>query len=159
MTTAYDGKEVWQRLSVASEPDKLRTVIGEEKKSWLKHTRFFDWIISAYYGDGRILDQIEITNYNSKDVLKVTVENSHLNVAEILVDPDTMYPIRMHTTSSTGAPVENLMSDYIEVSGIHMPTKIIMKIGGDVHSQTQVTSVKVNTGLLTDIFHRPPTSK
>lgn len=159
MTTAFDGKEVWQSLSVTSEPDKLRTIIGEEKKSWLKNTRFFDWIISAYYGDGRILDPIEITNYNSKEVLKVTVENSYGNVEEILVDPDTMYPISLHTTSDSGAPVENLLSDYIEVSGIHMPSDIIMKIGGEVHSRTKVTSAKINTGLLTDIFQRPPTGK
>lgn len=159
MTTAFDGKEVWQHLSVASEPDKFRTIIGEEKKSWLKHTRFFDWIISAYYGDGRILDPIEITNYNSKEVLKVTVENSQGKVAEILVDPDTMYPIRMQTTSETGAPVENLLRDYIEVSGIHMPSDIVMNIDGELHSRTKVTSAKVNTGLLTDIFQRPPTSK
>ena len=155
LTTAYDGTEVWQRLSIASEPHKLRELTGTEKKNWLKHTRFFDWIISAYYGDGQIIGPIEITNYNSKKVLTVKVKNSQGDMAVIFVDPKTMYPIRMLTTAASGAPVENLMSDYFDVSGIHMPKSILMKIDGEIHSETTITSAKVNIGLLTDIFQRP----
>ncbi len=129
------------------------------KENLVKYTRFFDWIISAYYGDGRILDPIEITSYSSKEVLKVTVENSDGYVAKILVDLDTMYPLCMQTRSDTGAAVENLMSDYIEVSGIYMPTNIIMKTDGQIDSWTKITSADVNTRLLTDVYRRPPTGK
>lgn len=151
---AFDGEEVWLRTSRPGEPDEVEILTGEDELSFLKQTSFFDWIITAYFGEGRIVEPIEVVDYESRQTLKVIVENAYEDRAEIIVDPDTMYPIVMRTKTERGQTVENLNSEYIEVEGIWMPSVIVTKINGQHYSRTKITSAKVNIGLLTDYFQK-----
>ena len=92
MTFGVSGDTVWRRIRAPQHEDIFALIEGEEAKAWLGQRRFFDRIISACQGQGTIT-AIEAADWEGRDCLKVSTLDTDGEAVDILVDPQTMYPL------------------------------------------------------------------
>lgn len=156
VTTAFDGKEIWQRQYDKGrvDPGQVRILTGEEAQSWKKQSSFFDKIISTYYGNGRIIEPIKVVRHESEDVLSVNVEGLNGDISEILVNPKTMHQLLLRSTSSNGEVIENVVTEYMEVGVMRIPRSILNKVNGKPAGRSRIKTIELNIGILDSFFEQ-----
>ena len=154
VTIGVDGDYVWKRIRASAREDLLMQISGPEADQWLSQSRFFDRIISAHYGIGRILS-VEAAKWKGRDCLKVQTEGLQGEQVTILVDPKDMRPIAEHKLLPDGRIKASIMSDYRRIDGIPFAFNIETQVAGAFESRVVLQSVKLNTGVLSGFFEAP----
>lgn len=155
VTFGVSGNAVWQRVrSPRLKEDVFTLIEGPEAEPWLEQRRFFDQIISASLGKGKITE-ITVANWEETDCLKVAILGTNGASTEILVDPQTMYAIAELRTLPDGTTQQTVFNDYRIVDGMPVPFKVETLIDGNATSQIIVDSASLNAGVLSKIFETP----
>lgn len=154
MTIFVNSDEVWRRMRAPSHEDLVSGIDGAEAAAWRTQGRFFGRIISAHLGEGRITG-IEITQWNETECLKVSTEDATGRQTDILIDPETMYPLAEQEITTSGQLKESVMADYRNIDGMPLPFTIESFLDGQSQGLVRLDSAQLNTGLLSPLFERP----
>ena len=148
------GDTVWQCIRAPEQEDQFARIEGEEAAAWAAQSRFFDWIISASQGDGKIVG-IEIEQWDGNDSLCVQVIDTLGNIYAILVDPKTLYPLAERQILSDGKITKTIFKDYRNIDGLPTPFLLTILKDSKVVSKIQLNSSALNVGLLSELFELP----
>jgi hypothetical protein len=154
MTFGVSGGTVWRRIRAPQHEDLFALIEGKEAEAWLGQRRFFDRIISATQGEGS-LTAIEIADWKSADCLKIRTLDTEGAAVDILVDPQTMYPIAELETMTDGTLKQTVFSDYRDVGGMPLPFKMESSQNGEAKSRIILDAAALNTGVLSKLFDVP----
>lgn len=146
---------VWKRMSITGRSDVITEVEGDEADAWRAQGRFFDRIISAHLGEGRILS-VEPSEWKGEESLKVLTDNpADVGEVAIYVNPRTMRPTATRQTFPSGEVKETVMSDYKIIEGLPLPFKVESFVDGVLESSILLDSARLNSGLLPRLFEAP----
>ena len=154
MTFGVSGDTVWRRIRAPQHEDLFARIEGPEAEAWLEQRRFFDWIISASLGEGQIT-KIEVAKWEGADCLQVTIQGSDGATTEVLVAPQTMYPIAESQTLPDGTNQQTVFSDYRDVDGMPLPFNIEASLDGKATSLIVLDAASLNSGVLSRLFEIP----
>jgi hypothetical protein len=154
MTVGVSGDTVWRRIRAAQHEDLLTLIEGDEANHWLAQRRFFDRIIDACQGKGAIT-MIETATSDGTDCLKVQINDTENKTAEILVDPQTLYPIVERRSMPNGQVKQIRFSDYRNVNGIPIAFEAIISIDDQPLNKIRLDNMSLNPGVLSTVFNAP----
>lgn len=154
MTVGFDGETVWQRLSLKGQEAQVTHLTGSAAEPWFDQGRFFDRIISAHLGHGKILS-IEASEFEDQACLKILTDVGKGAQVSILVDPATMYVLAEERTLEDGRVQKKIASDYRLVEGMPFPFKSETYIGGTLQNRIVIRSAEMNIGSVPYFFEVP----
>jgi len=154
MTFGVSDDTVWRRIRAPQHEDIFALIEGEEAEAWLGQRRFFDRIISASQGEGS-LTAIEAADWKGADCLKVSTRDTDGAAVDILIDPQTMYPIAELELLEDGTIKQTVFSDYRDINGMPMPFNMVSSVEGKPESHIQLNNAALNTGVLSKLFDVP----
>lgn len=154
MTFGVSDDTVWRRIRAPQHDDLFALVEGEEADAWLGQRRFFDRIISASLGEGRITG-IEGIIWEKTDCLKVSIQDSDGQTLDILVAAHTMYPIAELEPQADETIKQTVFSDYRDIDGMPLPFKMESSVNDEVDSLIILDSASLNSGVLSKLFDIP----
>jgi len=154
MSFGVSDSLVWRRIRAPQHDDLFSLVEGEEANAWLEQRRFFDWIISATLGEGRITGIVGDL-WEQTDCLRVSIEGADGEAVDILVSPHTMYPIAELQTLADGTIKQSVFSDYRDIDGMPLPFKMVSSVDGESVSQIILETASLNSGVLSKLFDIP----
>ena len=154
MTFGVSGDTVWRRIRAPQHEDLFALIEGEEAEAWLGQRRFFDRIISASQGEGS-LTAIKAADWKGADCLKVSTLDADGAIVDILIDPQTMYPIAELELLADGTIKQTVFSDYRDINGMPIPFNMVASVEGKPESHIQLNSAALNTGVLSKLFDVP----
>ncbi|MDG1241581.1 MAG: hypothetical protein P8R37_07015 [Opitutae bacterium] len=149
VTFGVSGDTVWRRTRAPQHEDIFALVEGQEARTWLAHRRFFDPIISASQGEGS-LTAIKAADWKGADCLKVSTLDADGAIVDILIDPQTMYPIAELELLADGTIKQIVFSDYRDINGMPIPFNMVSSKG-----HIQLNRAALNTGVLSKLFNVP----
>ena len=149
VTFGVSGDTVWRRTRAPQHEDIFALVEGQEARTWLAHRRFFDPIISASQGEGS-LTAIKAADWKGADCLKVNTLDADGAIVDILIDPQTMYPIAELELLADGTIKQIVFSDYRDINGMPIPFNMVSSKG-----HIQLNRAALNTGVLSKLFNVP----
>ena len=154
ITFGVNDERVWRRIRSPQHEDRFALIEGDEAAQWLKQRHFFDRIIRATQGNGRIT-AIEATTWEATDCLKVTTQHNEDGTVDTLIDPLTMYPIAELKILPDNRIKQIVLNDYRTINGMPIPFEITNSVDNAVQSRIQLRSVKLNPGVLSSLFEVP----
>lgn len=154
MTFGVSGDTVWRRIRAPQHEDLFARIEGVEAKAWLEQRRFFDRIISASLGEGRI-SEIKVASWENSDCLQVTIQATDGAPTEILIDPQTMYPIAELQTLPDGTTQQTVFSDYRVVGGMPLPFSMQTSTDDETTNHIVLDAASLNSGVLSKLFEIP----
>ena len=155
ITYGANAEIVWRcvRSPELQEVNYVR-IEGDEALHWIKQTRFFDLIVSASQGEGKILE-IDGEQWAGKDSLKVRLIDNYGDNYEILIDPQTLYPLAERHFRPNGKMSETIFNDYRDLDGLPTPFQLTISQENNPVSKIQINSAAINPGLLSKLFELP----
>ena len=155
ITFGANAQVVWRCIrSLQQQEDNYVRIEGDEALKWRKQTRFFDLIISASQGEGKILE-IEGGQWAGNDSLKVRLIDTYGDTYEIFIDPNTLYPLAERQFRPDGKMSETIFNDYRDVDGLPTPFQLTVSQENNIVSKIQINSAAINPGLLSKLFELP----
>ena len=154
MTVGVDGDSVWRRLRAPVHSDIVDTLVGPEAAAWKKLSRFFDRIIGAHLGEGRLLG-IDRAAWEGRDCLEVRTEDADGARASTFVDLRTLHPLAEQETLPDGRLKQTILSDYRAIDGMPIPFAAETRLDGTLESRVRIESAQLNSGILSELFERP----
>jgi hypothetical protein len=147
-TYGVSGDTVWRRIRAPQHDDLFALIEGQEADAWLDQRRFFDRIISASLGEGRIT-AIEASSWTGADCLKVSA------AVDILVDPRTMHPIVELEPILDGTIKQTTFSDYRDIDGMFIAFDMVSSVEGEQQGRIIIDKASINSGVLSTLFDLP----
>lgn len=154
MTFGVSGETVWRRIRAPQHEDLFTRIEGQEADAWLDQRRFFDPIISTSLGEGRIT-QIEAAIWEETECLKVRILATDGKTVDMLVSPQTMYPLAESKTLADGTIKQTVFSDYRDVDGMPLPFKIESSVNGQADNLIILDTASLNSGVFSTLFDIP----
>lgn len=153
-TFGVSGDTVWRRIRAPQHDDLFALIEGQEADAWLGQRRFFDRIISASLGEGRIT-AIEVTSWTGADCLKVSTLSADGAATDILVDPKTMHPIVELEPIPDGTIKQTTFSDYRDIDGMPIAFDMVSSVEGEQQIRIIIDKASINSGVLSTLFDLP----
>jgi hypothetical protein len=153
-TFGVSGDTVWRRIRAPQHDDLFALIEGQEADAWLDQRRFFDRIISASLGDGRIT-AIEVTSWTGADCLKVSTLSADGAATDILVDPQTMHPIVELEPIPDGTIKQTTFCDYRDIDGMPIAFDMVSSVEGEQQGRIIIDKASINSGVLSTLFDLP----
>jgi hypothetical protein len=154
MAFGVSDATVWRRIRSPQHEELVALIEGEEAQEWLEQRRFFDRIISAAQGTGSIT-AIQPTTWQETACLQVSTLDTEGTAVDILIDPQTMYPIAELQTLSDGTIKQTVFSDYRNIDGMPIPFAMATSVDDEQQSSIRLNSAKLNFGVLSKLFDVP----
>ena len=154
MTFGISDDSVWRRIRAPRQEDQVALIEGEEAKNWLARGRFFDRILYAYIGEGSII-AIEAADWKGDACLKVSTLDADEVLVDVLVDPQSMYPIAELQTLADGSVKQTVFSDYRDIAGMPLPFLLKSFVDDELKSHTRINSAALNIGVFSELFEMP----
>ena len=154
LTFGVNRDNVWRRIRAPQHDDLFALIEGQEADAWLSQRRFFDRIISASLGEGRIT-AIEVSSWTGADCLKVSTLSADGAAVDILVDPRTMHPIVELEPIPDGTIKQTTFSDYRDIDGMPIAFDMVSSVEGEQQSRIIIDKASINSGVLSTLFDLP----
>lgn len=154
ITYGVSNDIVWRRIQSPQQKDHITQLEGDDTRQWLEQRRFFDRIIDAILGEGSI-QGITTTEWDTETYLEVTIKNPAGEISQMLIDPQTMYPIVEIQTQKDGTITQTVCSDYRNISGMPIPFRMVTSNNGKIENNITLDSASINSGVLSRLFEMP----
>ena len=154
ITFGVHGDKVWRRVRIPNREDEFINIEGDEVHTWKSQARFYDRIIQAHLGDGSILN-IEPSEWENIDCLKVKLIDGDGDKVDIFIDPLTMHPLAEKQYRDNGAVQQTTFSDYRDIDGMPIPFNMVTTVDGEVLNRIELESAALNTGIMSRLFEVP----
>jgi zinc protease len=151
----FDGKTAWMKTPQGTQdlPDSQR----EEMESNIFRNTFS--LFQNFESNAVKVQALGSATVDGQAVDSVAIiDPAHNRQVQLLIDSKTHLPLKkIYTASLMGAPgeVEEVYSDYREISGLKIPFKVILNQNGKKLGEQTTTEVKINPGLKDEAFNKP----
>ncbi len=155
MVQGYDGQVLWMKT-----PQGTQELPASQKNeidgAFFRETL---WLLQNFDSDAlkvQALGQSEVEGQPAEGV--AISDPARKFQVKIYLDAKTNLPVKkVYTAAMMGPPgeVEEVYSDYREVSGLKLPFKALIFQGGQKRAEQTVTELKINPGVPDSAYRKP----
>jgi hypothetical protein len=155
MIQGYDGQVLWMKSPQGTQ-ELPASQKNEIESAFFRETL---WLLQNFEGGALTVQALGQADVDGKPAEGVAVSDPARKFqVKIYFDAKTRLPVKkVYTAAVMGPPgeVEELYSDYREVSGVKLPFKTLILQGGQKRAEQTTTELKINPGVPDSAYRKP----